>query len=228
MKQSELKISTEPHEEPVMVREYFLRRLNYYSLKGSFGKRGLVLDKDTKEAVELICQYANNESKFEKKDSYSLKKGLLLAGNCGSGKTQMMESYRDLRKRLGFKIGIVTCKDMNSLFEKFDPDLNAKLRYTMIDKYANKLDPREMIFDDLGAENPVIKDYGNDVCIMDYIFSERHKGIRDGLGKTHTTTNLTKEQRIKYYGGRIDSRASQMFNVIHLGASKDWTDYRKL
>jgi len=69
-------------------------------------------------------------------------------------------------------------------------------------------------------------DYGNKVCVMAHIISERYKGLKTGC-ITHITTNLTRSQISEIYGGRIESRINEMFNIINLGSKIDSVDYRK-
>ena len=91
--------------------------------------------------------------------------------------------------------------------------------------FQNKSDKVERIFDDLGEEETTVKHFGNKICIMGTILSERYKGFPDV--KTHITTNVSREQLPDLYGGRIDSRVYEMFNMILLGASSDSIDHRK-
>jgi DNA replication protein DnaC len=219
------KVSNNPRFDPIKVRESFVKILNNYCLKNSHGKMGLILDKETENAIELICQYYNREPKFEE-NGYSFHKGLWIAGNFGTGKTQMMLAYRDLKKVKNENVGFQSCVDMNMRFVKKDEFNNQIARFDGIKAFANKLDTTERIFDDLGEEETTVLDYGNKVCIMAHIVSERYKGLKTGC-ITHITTNLTTKQISDIYGGRIESRINEMFNIIKLGSKIDSVDYRK-
>lgn len=115
---------------------------------------------------------------------------------------------------------------MNDAYMFKDKDTNQLARLDGIKVYCNFLTPSERIFDDLGAEEITLKDYGNSFSVMPYILSQRHKGCKDGC-VTHITTNLSKKQIANDYGGRIESRTYEMFNMILLGKSKDADDFRK-
>jgi len=169
----------------------------------------------------LICQYINREVEFEEQ-GYSFNKGIWLCGNFGTGKTQMMLAYRELGQNVGFQ----SCNDMNLRFIKKDAFNHQVQRYEGIKAFADKKDRKEKIFDDLGEEETTVMDYGNKVCIMAYIISERYKGLKDGC-ITHITTNMTRSQINDTYGGRIESRMNSMFNIITLGSKIDSKDYRK-
>lgn len=210
-----------PKHDKQKVRSVFVKKLNELHLKNSHGKQGLIIDKETEKVIELICQYINREVEFEEQ-GYSFHKGLWLCGNFGTGKTQMMLAYRDLKKDIGFQ----SCNDMNMRFIKKDEFNSQVQRFEGIKTFADKFDTKERIFDDLGEEETTVMDYGNKICIMAHIISERYKGLKDGC-ITHITTNLTRSQINDIYGGRIESRMNEMFNVITLGSKIDSVDYRR-
>jgi len=187
----------------------------------SHGKQGLIMDSETENAINVICMYINKEVELEDL-GYSLHKGLWLCGNFGTGKTQMILAYREMIKDCGF----VSCNDMNMRFIKVD-EFNGKVqRFEGIKHFANQRDMKEKIFDDLGEEETTVMDYGNKICVMAHIISERYKGLKDGC-ITHVTTNLSRSQISEIYGGRIESRMNEMFNVITIGSKIDSIDYRK-
>lgn len=197
-------------------------RLNALHLENSYGKQGLIMDSETEKAIELICMYINKEYEFEEQ-GYSLHKGIWLCGNFGTGKTQMMKAYQSIVNDVGF----LSCVDMNMRFIKVDEFTNKVQKFVGIKAFANKFDEKEKIFDDLGEEETTVMDFGNKVCVMAHIISERYKGIKQGC-VTHVTTNLTRSQISDVYGGRIESRMNEMFNIITLGSKVDSIDYRKI
>ena len=220
-------ISIEPHIDRARLRHLFIGRLNEHCLSSSNGLRGLILDKESEFVIEKVCQYLNNEKDFESEEGFSLKKGLMIAGNFGSGKTQLMKTYKDVKSMLKMKVGFQSCVDMNMRFLKKDEFTNKTERFDGIKTFSNKFDSQERIFDDLGEEETTVLDYGNRVCVMAHILSERYKGLKEGC-ITHVTTNLTKEQIGKVYGGRIESRMFEMFNILNLGSTAESVDYRKI
>jgi len=208
-----------PIYEPTELRKFFLELLN-----DQVGGE-LKVHKGNEKQIDLICAYLNREPKFIEA-GYSFKKGLWLMGNYGSGKTELLKTYRTAKKIL-FKeiVGFKTCVQMNEAFLRLNEMTNQIEGDKAIVTFANKNDDTERIFDDLGEEELTVNDYGNKTCIMARILSERYKGTPKV--KTHVTTNLTREQVQQQYGGRIESRIYEMFNFIALG--KDQTeDLRKL
>lgn len=146
------------------------------------------------------------------------KKGVLLRGNVGSGKTTIMKAFwMSLRTtKMGFGM-----KSALSLAGEF-----AKGGYDEIDRYIKK--PKSdtftgiFCFDDLGMEGNS-KFYGNDLNVMAAIISHRYELFKQGY-LTHFTTNMTDEEIEYNYGDAALSRLYEMcqFYVLGSGNSKDW------
>jgi len=218
-----VKISNDPLFDPKEIRIKFLKILNKICLENSHGKKGLVLDPEIENVIDLICMYYNKEIEFENK-GYSLNKGIWLCGNFGTGKTLIMLAYKELVKT---NVGFKSCVEMNGAFLKKDEFTNQRAGFDGIKAFTNKEDKVQRIFDDLGEEETTLNDYGNKICVMAHILSERYKSFKSGC-ITHITTNLTKKEISEVYGGRIESRVMEMFNIITLGSKITSTDYRKL
>lgn len=210
--------TTKPIYEPTELRTFFLQVLSK-----QIGEAPIVNDSNAK-VIDMLCAYLNKEPKFTEA-GFSFQKGIWLAGHYGSGKTQLAMAYRTAKKILFQEIvGFKTCVEMNEAFLRVNALTNQHEGEKAIRTYANRLDDKERIFDDLGEEELTVNDYGNKTCVMARILSERYKGTPKVI--THITTNLTREQVHKEYGGRIESRIYEMFNFLPLG--KDQTeDLRK-
>ncbi len=230
-KANEKTTTKEPIFDGKKVRQLFLKTLNELHLESSNGKRGLVLDEETEKCVELICQYICREHRFEDSEHlFSFNKGILLMGNFGSGKTQIMRSYRITVNTIhgnSQKVGITSCESLNKAFLKKDEYTNQREGFAALEKYCSlPFTGKELIFDDLGSEETTIMDYGNKICVMAHVLSERYNLHNKGM-ITHLTTNENSKDIESKYGGRITSRIFEMFNVIKLGAKIDSVDYRK-
>lgn len=215
-----------PIFEPTELRTLFIQVLNDLIVQKSNGEKSLEVNDENIKVINIICQYLNNEPEFLENEDFSFNKGLWLYGKFGSGKTQLLLAYRKCCKILFNRVvGFKTCVEMNEAFTKYDVFADKKARHLGIATFANRKDEIERIFDDLGEEEITINDFGNKICIMANILSERYKGFPNT--KTHVTTNLMRKQISDEYGGRIDSRAFEMFNFIRIGGNKDSIDYRK-
>lgn len=132
-------------------------------------------------------------------------KGLKLIGVHGSGKTVMLDILVKMFNVLGRKkFNVITSKDLFLHLTK-QIDLNTPIE---LSTYS--------FIDDLGAEEA--KHY-NTFPVVDWMMKKYRE---DKI--IFTTTNLTTEMMDEHYGGRIGSRASEMFDVVKFGN----IDFRKL
>lgn len=177
------------------------------------------MNNEQAEAIEKICSYLNNEQSV-----INNRKGILLIGNSGSGKTAIIKSFKKLSEMLfSRKVGFVTCTEINERYKKIDVDTGKRNGDLALLHYTNRKS-NEMIFDDIGDEETTVIDYGNRFSCMAHIFTERHKHG----AMTHGTTNLTLKKVLDIYGGRVESRFHEMFNIIVLGGKSDSIDFRKI
>lgn len=187
-------------------------------------KHGFVIDKSNTRPIKLLCMYFADDVRFEQAiEGYSLKKGLMLIGNTGCGKTQLMELLSRNSK------ACFTRHDCADISREFSAEGSGGV--AVIDHYASNnraVNPDHSqgheflgrFFDDLGSEG-VGKHFGNTVNVMEQIIQERYKSYQHHL--THFTTNLTPEELRERYGQRVFSRLNEMCNVIIFPASSvDW------
>ena len=158
----------------------------------------------------LVCILKDNAG--AEKYKLSFRKGILLSGPVGCGKTSLMNIVRYLQtpeERFVMK----TCRDVSFEF--------IQEGYSIIHKYSKqsfKNDiPRTYCFDDLGTENS-LKYFGNDCNVMAEILLSRYELFVSRQMLTHLTTNLNSSEIEDIYGTRIRSRLREQFNLI---AAKD-------
>ncbi len=121
------------------------------------------LDADNHEVFKALCRYFTGHESFEKMgEGYSLKKGIMLCGNVGRGKTTLMGLFR-ANKRKSFRL--MSCRDLadrfategHELLHNWSRPINAP---SHIDNfYQNDIG---VCFDDLGTESSK-KNFGNQV-----------------------------------------------------------------
>jgi len=181
------KIYSQPEpEKRLSARDYF----------DDFGKKYKISEQNEK-IVKLLCYYFACSKKFEELKfikNPSLKKGIMLAGGCGCGKTTLMRFFQDNQIQ---RYVMRTACDVSDQFAEDGSGIIKEYN-----KYV-------YCFDDLGAED-VRKHFGDSANVMAKILYNRYeRGIL-----THVTTNLTANQIKSIYGERIASKSKGMFNII--------------
>ena len=179
----------------------------------------VALPDETKPIIAWLCQYFSEDPEFEKQkpdwlltDRPSLKKGIMLIGPNGVGKTLTLEVFHRmaqfglLKRYFGMTDGRQVASDIaRNGFEAIS-------RYTSADK----------LFNELGSELPA-KYYGNSIDAMYEVIFEREKLFNTKLQKTHITTNMNAEQLADRYDTAIFSRLRGMCNIIEFGAIESQT-----
>lgn len=183
-----------------------------------YQKKWITTDENKQITMQLACYFAQDET-FEEKEGYSLKKGILLAGGVGVGKTTLMQLFG--RNPLSSFI-IVPCRNIANEYVDYGND--------MLDKYTSEYLPSSdnpfqhntfgLCFDDLGTETRK-RNYGNELNVLEEIILTRYERRQTLQNKTHITTNLTGDSIGEMYGERVRSRMREMFNIIVFDGSKD-------
>lgn len=177
----------------------------------------IILPEQEKYYLNLYCYCKGIECEWD------LKKGLLITGNIGTGKTLSMKIMRGIFKNFGI---INTRYIVREYFAE-------KVPTKIIDKYGresfkknnnghlDKGQPFVWCFDDFGLENVNVKNFGNEQNIMEEIFLDRYDMFNDFGMKTYATTNLTSQMIEDNYGKRVRDRLKECMNYVTLtGESK--------
>lgn len=174
------------------------------------------IDDYNRKEIQLLSQYFCDDAEFEK-DGRSLKKGILLMGNIGCGKTFMMKCLCNAPK-MNFKV--IPATDVCEQFKAFtmskrqdesDVFLKFNRKVKSFTGIFNKSDDYGWCIDDLGTENTVVS-FGQTYNVLQQVLEKAyHEGFMPNI---HITTNLTGDEIELKYGKRIRSRMREMFNVI--------------
>lgn len=126
---------------------------------------------------------------------FSSGRGLLVTGDAGCGKTQLMSALRDW----------LNSDTLNWMYCKEPKDIN----YMRYDDDAIK---GNVFVDDIGCEE-IIREYGNIIDVVgDYIQRYHYRGT----GRFIATTNLNSQQINERYGARCLDRLLEMCVVLKL------------
>lgn len=169
------------------------------------------IDEENKHIIRELSKYFSNDPDFNK-GSYSLKKGIMLMGNVGTGKSWLMSFFQKNKKRC---FTIKSCNDISDDYLVYKEETE-KIYSTPIEKPLH--DPAVFFqkhigycFDDLGTEQSK-NSFGNKKDVMaDILFAIYNK---KDFEKFHITTNLNEKDLQERYGSRLYSRFNEMFNVF--------------
>lgn len=183
------------------------------------------IDSSNIEIFRMLCLYFSNDPEFEKTHhNFALRKGIILAGPVGCGKTTLLNLFK---RNTVNSFNVHSCREIAGEYTATKDG-----GYEVIEYYSN-LSPVAYgtyfdqthigtCFDDLGTESAK-KHFGNQVNIMEDIILARYdRGIRN---KTHFTTNLSADEIEEMYGQRVKSRLREVCNFMTFETQS--TDRRK-
>jgi len=161
-----------------------------------------------REIIQQLAIYFAKDEEMALQYGISFRKGILLNGPVGCGKTTIMSLFRWFITKEQ-RYAIKSCQDISSQF--------IEQGHSIIRKYGRISFEQDCqnnyCFDDLGTED-TIKHYGNECNVMEKILSLRYDSFISYNIITHVTTNLTSSEIEEFYGTRIRSRMREMFNLI--------------
>jgi DNA replication protein DnaC len=182
--------------------EEFMRliRTHYISKHSQF-----IENSNQQNYFKALSYFLSGDPLLEKEMGFSSKKGLLILGESGMGKTETLKAV---------KSNPVTPLTMFSMIE-----VAGYIRET--GSFDLPLD-RIIVLDDVGCEPVPIKYYGTDIRWFADFIEDRYIN-QESYSNLIITTNYGGDQIQELYGYRVRSRLREMFNVIELKG----TDLRK-
>lgn len=177
-------------------------KLMAWTSQNDYGKKLVLKDKDTgndfTKLITALCFFISRDARFETELGYSLKKGLLIRGVSGLGKTHLVKC--------------ISKNGLNPILILSMLDISEEIR---INGEINiSLDGFGVIYlDDVGTEEAAAKHYGNVINFFkNFIEGTYHK--RKSFEHIMMSTNNSFAQIEQKYGFRVRSRIKDMFNVI--------------
>ena len=167
---------------------------------------------DDHDLIFKLLVYFMRDSKNAKRLGIDHRKGILLTGPIGCGKTSMMNLFRSINAQFKPHI-MVTCRNITLQFSQEGHSVIQQFSDCAFRKGKPELEPITYCFDDLGVEN-TLKYFGNDCNVMAEILLSRHDYFISHGMITHLTTNLNSAEIESFYGNRIRSRLRQLMNII--------------
>lgn len=175
--------------------------------KELYGEHFRIFQEDYPLIAKLLAYILKDEETCTQ-NGISLKKGVLLTGPVGCGKTSLMTVLRFFQPGDNRYI-VKSCRDVS--FEFIQEGYSVILKYSK--QAFNQDKPKMYCFDDLGTENN-LKYYGNECNVMTEILLSRYDHFVTRQMITHITTNLNSSEIESLYGIRVRSRMREMFNLV--------------
>ena len=163
------------------------------------------MDKDNRWIIEAMCLYFSKDERFKQVNilnKSSFKKGIMMVGNCGTGKSLISRTMHRMFLRVPKReFGYASAIDIVLAYDQ--------LGDAGIVKYFRG----EWRIDDVGTEE-IGKFYGKEVEVLKTVFEKRYNLFIETGKRTFINTNLDPIAMEKRYGDRFDSRKDEMFNIM--------------
>lgn len=169
---------------------------------------GYVVDGYNKSVISKLSHYFSNSMECEEV-GINPKKGIMLTGVTGCGKTSLMRLFTANQHQSYY---MMSCRDVG--YDFMDKGFEIIKRYSTIQRGVENIFGQNeygYCFDDLGTDDER-RYYGNNVNAMTEIILNRYDSCPFRF--THVTTNLNAGQIEEMYGARVRSRMREMFNLI--------------
>jgi hypothetical protein len=209
------KLRQEPKPKKYTADDYW--QIFHAKVKAMMGEgQEWVTDKWNKNIINALCMYFAKDVGFEKiKEGFSLRKGIMLYGPYGCGKTAIMQAFT-VNQNMSYRC--VSVLKLDELYQIHGaPIILEYSGHSEISVEATSMFHQKLggyCFDDLGQERAESAHYANKTDVVGQILRHRYYS---GLGHnyTHATTNATGQELAEIYPFLGQSgRLKEMFNFI--------------
>lgn len=197
----------EPLCQPDIFKKVFFKAALEFYAKSS---ADFEVDTANKNFLAHFCRYWNRDAAFEVLENISLRKGLLVFGSHGTGKTSSFQIVQNMAKQYQVRQLWFPSISTQEIVTKFNMERNKE---DVIQYYSKGV----FLFDDLGAEmaGNNIYQFGLEEVLV-RILLNRYRNFESLGTKTHITTNLNLSQIEQRYGQQLADRFIKMFNLLRL------------
>ena len=167
-----------------------------WTSKNVYGKT-LIVNDDNKKIITALCFFISSDPRFETVLGYSFKKGLLIRGISGLGKTFLVRCVKDNEIKPITILSMIEIAESVKSEGEFDIRLSDKINY----------------LDDVGTEQHIINHFGTKINFFKNFIETYYLNNRP-FDKLIISTNNNFQELEDKYGFRVRSRLKDMFNVI--------------
>jgi len=172
---------------------YNLIKFHFMQVRGEF-----IRNEHNELLIKAICYFLSSDPRFETELNFSFNKGLMLIGESGTGKTEVI---RAVANNPLWPIRIHSIIDIIFTVKQIgECELNTQ---------------QLLMIDDVGTEAEVVNHYGTKMTWFKDFIETYYLTYRSYNGLI-ITTNLGGAQIEARYGYRVRSRLREMFNQIQL------------
>ncbi|WP_430811930.1 MULTISPECIES: ATP-binding protein [unclassified Carboxylicivirga] len=162
--------------------------------------------------IKKLFAYFIQDQQVAGQEGINLRKGILMIGPVGCGKTALMKLLPSILPAYQ-RFAIKACRDISFEFQKDGYEVIHRYSKHSFHITPGHKTPKTICLDDLGAESN-IKHFGSECNVMAEVILSRYDLFISDRLITHATTNLNAKDIEKLYGQRVRSRLREMMNVI--------------
>jgi DNA replication protein DnaC len=172
------------------------------------------IDDDNRRIIFRLLDYFTGHPDF----SGSLKKGILLVGGIGTGKSKLFEIFHEyLKWRIPYhNFNYFMASEIVDDYALYGVDMFEKFRHNWKDEKKTIASPITCYIDDIATDNENERNFGKQTDVIAKVLDLRYTAlIRYGV-LTHASTNVRIDDMNALYDLRLVDRMREMFNVLTL------------
>jgi hypothetical protein len=201
-KEQRIKEKREEQDRRIEFKKYWTANRMYNFMKWSAQKifeKQFIIHENNKKLITALCFLLSEDDRYESELKYSFKKGLIIRGVSGLGKTFIP---RCLAQNGLNPIHILSMLEISD-------EIRSSGEYQI-----NRGQCTKVYLDDVGTEEPVILHYGTRISFFKNFIEAYYLQNPGSFGNMILSTNNNFAEIEQKYGFRVRSRMREMFNVI--------------
>lgn len=167
--------------------------------------RKLVVNDHNRNLITALCFFLSHDERFETELGFSFKKGLLIRGATGLGKTHLVRCVEDNLLSPILTLSMIEISEELMAYGEYE---------------INKANKKIIYLDDVGTEETPVVHFGTKIYFFkNFIESIYLRNKESGFGGLIMSSNFNFKQTSDKYGFRVASRMRDMFNVVDVSGN---------